>query len=172
MGLADQVGEVTFFHNSKNPSLSTIDPSWIEAKKSDPLWGKYTWDLEFTVATSTLDVLITTYGIPDFCKIDVEGAELIVLSGLSTPLKCLSFEYVTIDKPRTLSCIDRLEELGSYEYNWTYSEFSKMKSEKWLNAKEMKVAALAMNDGTYSGDIYARLVAGSGKHVPKKSGHD
>lgn len=158
--IASQEGEVTFYHNTKNPSLSTIDQSWIKEKKIDPMWGKYTWDLEFSVPASTLDTLIKRYGVPDFCKIDVEGAELMVLSGLSTPLKCLSFEYLTITKERTLRCIDRLEQLGIYEYNWTYSESSKLKSEKWLRANDMKVATLAMNDGTYSGDIYARLVAG------------
>lgn len=156
--LADRVGEVTFYHNTKNPSVSTIDQDWLEEKRTDPMWGKYTWDRQFTVAASTLDMLISTYGIPDFCKIDVEGAELTVLSGLSTPLKCLSFEYLTIDKSRTLSCIDRLEELGSYEYNWTFSEFSRLKSKKWLNADEMKAIVSGMNDGNYSGDIYASLV--------------
>lgn len=157
--IANQEGEATFYHNTKNPSLSTIDQSWIEEKKTDPMWGKYTWDLEFPIQASTLDALIKMYGVPDFCKIDVEGAELMVLSGLSIPLKCLSFEYLTIAKERTLRCIDRLEQLGVYEYNWTYSEFSKLKSEKWLCANDMKTAASAMNDGTYSGDIYARLVA-------------
>lgn len=156
--LTHQEGEVTFYHNTKNPSLSTIDQTWIEEKRSEPMWGKYNWDFEFTVQASTLDALIERHGIPDFCKIDVEGAELRVLSGLSTALKCLSFEYLTIDKERTLQCIDRLEEIGVYEYNWTYSEFSKLKSENWLSAVDMKAAASAMNDGTYSGDIYARLV--------------
>ncbi len=155
--LAEQEGEVTFYHNTMNPSLSTIDKSWIEEKKSDPLWGKYSWDHELTVQASTLDALIAKYGAPDFCKIDVEGAELTVLSGLSKPLNCISFEYLSIDKERTLRCIDRLEELGVYEYNWTYSEFSKLKSEKWLSASEMKNVASAMNDGTYSGDVYAAL---------------
>jgi hypothetical protein len=112
------------------------------------------------VQAFTLDQLIGRYGSPDFCKIDVEGAELLVLSGLSSPLKCLSFEYLTIDKERALGCIERIEALGRYEYNWTFSEASALKSPTWLTAAEMKAAVQGMNEGTYSGDVYARLVQG------------
>lgn len=156
--VAREEGVVSFYHNSKNPSLSTIDRNWIEEKKTDPMWGKYSWDKEFQVQAFTLDQLIGRYGSPDFCKIDVEGAELLVLSGLSSPLKCLSFEYLTIDKERALGCIERIEELGRYEYNWTFSEASDLKSPTWLTAAEMKAAVQGMNGGTYSGDVYARLV--------------
>lgn len=148
---------LTLFHNTRNPSLSSVDKTWVDEKKKDPMWGKYVWDDEIQVQAYTLDQLIAKYGTPDFCKIDVEGAEYKVLAGLSTPLKCISFEYLTIDKERSLRCIDRLEELGSYEYNWTYSEKSGLKSPVWLPATEMKQAVENMNDGVYSGDIYARL---------------
>ena len=159
--VSNEIGQVTFYHNTRNPSVSTTDRSWIEEKKADPLWGKYIWDEEFQVRSFTLDQLIAQFGMPDFCKIDVEGAELNVLSGLSTPLKCLSFEYITIDQDRSLKCIDRIEELGRYEYNWTFSEFSALRSPKWLSATEMKTAIRRMKDGTYSGDVYARMVTGN-----------
>jgi hypothetical protein len=122
------------------------------------MWGKYVWDKEFQVPTFTLDQLIGRYGVPDFCKIDVEGAELLVLQGLSTPIPCLSFEYLTIEKERSLSCIERLAELAQYEYNWTLSESSTLQSAQWLTAAEMKAALLHLKDGTYSGDIYAKIV--------------
>ena len=155
--VSDQKGILTLFHNTRNPSLSSIDKSWVDDKKKDPMWGNYVWDDEIQVQACTLDQLIAKYGIPGFCKIDVEGAEHKVLAGLSVPLKCVSFEYLTIDMARSLSCIDRLEQLGLYEYNWTFSEKSELKSPVWLSASEMKVAIEHMNDGVYSGDVYARL---------------
>jgi len=36
------------------------------------------------------------YGLPHFCKIDVEGFEEQALAGLSRPLPVLSFEFISI----------------------------------------------------------------------------
>lgn len=155
--VSDQKGRMKLFHNTRNPTLSSIDEEWIIDKEKDPIWGKYKWDAVIQVEAFTLDQLINQYGVPDFCKIDVEGAELQVLQGLSIPLKGVSFEYLTIDKERAFSCIDRLEELGSYEYNWTISERSQLKSPKWLSAEDMKKTIKNMNQKTFSGDVYGRL---------------
>ena len=45
------------------------------------------------VPVITLDAALVRYGIPDYCKIDVEGWELEVLLGLSHPIPLISFEY-------------------------------------------------------------------------------
>ena len=45
------------------------------------------------VKVTTLDDEIKKYGAPSFCKIDVEGLEVDVLRGLSSPIKMISFEY-------------------------------------------------------------------------------
>jgi FkbM family methyltransferase len=42
---------------------------------------------------TTMDTLISLYGKPDYCKIDVEGFEINVLKGLNIPLNLVSFEY-------------------------------------------------------------------------------
>ena len=41
--------------------------------------------------------MISRFGAPDFCKINVEGLELEVLRGLSRPVPALSFEYHAIE---------------------------------------------------------------------------
>lgn len=151
-------GKIVLYHNTLNPSLSTTDASWIEEKKADSIWGKYKWDASVEVSSFRLDSLIQMHGVPDFCKIDVEGAELEVLQSLSHPVGIISFEYLTISRDRAVSCIDRISELGNYEFNWTLSEFSKLLSPKWLDATQMKHAVLRMAEGTYSGDIYARRI--------------
>jgi FkbM family methyltransferase len=56
-----------------------------------------TWEGEITstiqVPVSTLDRAIQRFGLPQYCKIDVEGWELQVLMGLSQPIPLISFEY-------------------------------------------------------------------------------
>lgn len=47
----------------------------------------------FHVPVVTLDAAIKTFGLPFYCKVDVEGAELMVLQGLSEPLPLMSLEF-------------------------------------------------------------------------------
>jgi FkbM family methyltransferase len=155
--VSDKAGTLTLYHNTRNPSISSIDKSWVQEKKQDAEWGKFVWDEEIEVQAYTLDQLIETYGTPAFCKIDVEGAEHKVLAGLSTPIQCVSFEYLTIDRERALRCVEHLESLGTYKYNWTVSEQSKLKSSTWLSAHEIKITLEGMRDERFSGDVYARL---------------
>ena len=67
------------------------------------------------VETITLDSLIINYGIPKYVKIDVEGAEISVLKGLTKKIEALSFEIIGM-QPDWRSCFDEVERLGEYEY--------------------------------------------------------
>jgi Methyltransferase FkbM domain len=59
-------------------------------------WHQKTDDLgTITVPVTTLDKAIEQYGVPAFCKIDVEGFEAEVLKGLSHPISTLILEYHT-----------------------------------------------------------------------------
>jgi hypothetical protein len=102
--------------------------------------------------------LISQYGKPAFCKIDVEGGELDVLQGLSQPLTALSFEYIPAVIETALQCIDRLSQLGNYEYNWRVSEFPRLRSPGWLSPQEMTAGLQRMPRDANSGDVYARLM--------------
>ena len=115
------------------------------------------WEEQVPVKVITLDALITQYGRPAFCKIDVEGAELDVLQGLSQALPALSFEYIPIMIQTALGCIDRLEQLGHYEYNWRVSEFPRLHSPVWLSPQDMAANLTSMSPDSNSGDVYARL---------------
>ena len=110
------------------------------------------------VPVTTLDALIQQYGKPAFCKIDVEGAELDVLRGLSQPLSALSFEYIPAVMETALGCIDWLSQLANYEYNWRVSEWPRLRSRAWLSPKEMADQLSRMSPEDNSGDVYARLV--------------
>src|SRR4051794_7951551 len=52
----------------------------------------------FSVPVITLDSAIHAFGLPYYCKIDVEGWEVHVLSGLTEPIPVISFEFHLTDR--------------------------------------------------------------------------
>lgn len=65
-----------------------------------------------SVPVHSLDTFVETYGVPTFCKIDVEGFEMEVLKGLSTNPKYLSLEYHTRDEAdvaHVMECLTEIE---------------------------------------------------------------
>lgn len=151
-----ETGAATLYISRRTPTVTTLSPEWMRAVQLDPAFSRVAWDKTTTVPVTTLDALIAQYGCPAFCKIDVEGFELEVLRGLSRALPALSFEYMPATIDLAVACIDRLRELGLYEYNYAPGETHRLQAPKWLPTAEMKAVLAGL--GTGSGDVYARLV--------------
>ena len=75
---------------------------------------------------------------------------------LKYPLKALSFEYIPATVDVALACIERLGELGSYEYNWLPSEPRRLRSGVWVGPVQMIDLLKRVPVGGRSGDVYAR----------------
>ncbi|MEM8907088.1 MAG: FkbM family methyltransferase, partial [Bacteroidota bacterium] len=87
-----QAGQLTLKISNQHPTVSTLaDDTWRE--KINAINQRIIWDEEIEVKVVTLDQLIDQYGLPKFCKIDVEGYEAAVLAGLTQKLPMLSFEF-------------------------------------------------------------------------------
>ena len=71
------------------------------------------------VEVTTLDVEIAKYGLPRYCKIDVEGHEEAVLRGLSTPIPVVSFGYFAGRLDNAKASLAHLRRLGQYRVNVT-----------------------------------------------------
>lgn len=121
---------ITFYHCKSAGTLSTLDKDWISSPESR--FGAYRNSIqEVTVPTKSLDALIADYGAPDLIKIDVEGAEQLVLQSLSVRVPLLCFEWAAEWKDKNINCVHRLRELGftrfavQYEdkYTWRPHEF-------------------------------------------------
>jgi FkbM family methyltransferase len=151
-----QPGIADLWISRLTPSVSTISRPWLTAVQKSRRFAGVRWEEQIPVTVTTLDALIARYGRPVFCKIDVEGAEWEVLSGLSQPLPALSFEYIPALIETAIGCIDRLSQLGEYEYNWRVSEFPRLRSPMWLNPRDMVTQLQRMRRDDNSGDVYAR----------------
>jgi FkbM family methyltransferase len=149
-------GELTLYTNSRNPTVSTLSSEFIRAAQGVQNWEGQRWDGSITVPVTTLDALIAAYGLPAFIKIDVEGYEGVVLSGLTTPVPALSFEFTTIAPEVAIACLDRLEEIDDYRYNVSVGESQVLVFPDDVTAQEMRCYIIDAPHTVNSGDVYAR----------------
>ena len=150
------MGRATLYVSSKTPTVSSVSKTWINAVAKDPSFRHVQWDSEIQTTMTTLDQLIEEYGLPDFCKLDIEGHELEALRGLSAELPALSFEFLPATITSAEQCIHQLETIGHYEYNWAVAEQFQLQSPAWLTPETMILHLSDKLPKGKSGDIYAR----------------
>lgn len=154
-------GRAALHVSVRTPTVTTLSREWIAAVSRDPSFAGVEWSTMGDVEVTTLDELIATHGRPQFIKIDVEGYETEVLAGLSTPVPAVSFEYVAATRALAVACIERLEALARYEYNWSPGERHAFASPLWLDPDGMREVLEGLTEGSGSGDVYARELSAS-----------
>jgi FkbM family methyltransferase len=152
-----EVGRAALWASERHPTVTTLSADWARRVGKEPAFRDVRWQEAGEVPVTTLDALIRRFGEPAFAKIDVEGFEAEVLAGLSRPIAALSFEYLAVARDAALACMDRLEALGDYRFNWSPGESHRLGSPRWLDPAGIRsfLADLPHNAG--SGDVYARL---------------
>jgi FkbM family methyltransferase len=143
----------------RNPTLNTLSTEWMRDIQRSRQFSGIEWDRAVEVNVTTPDDLISEYGPPRFCKIDVEGYELEALEALSSAIPALSFEYNPAVPEMTLACISRLTALGKYEFNWTVREIPRLRSRAWLDPDSMGDRLRDLPLEARTGDVYARLAS-------------
>lgn len=155
--LGSERGEEVLYISSKTPTVTTLSQDWQEEVQQAESFADVSWERQLSVSVSTLNDQIALYGLPTFCKIDVEGYELEVLQGLSQPLPALSVEYIPAAPSATQACINRLMQLGPYQFNWSVGESHRLQSNRWLSAADIGTVISGMGTNDDSGDLYARV---------------
>lgn len=140
-----------------HPTVSTLQADFAETAGAAPGFGHVRWDRRQRVQVTTLDRLIATHGRPDYIKIDVEGFELDVLSGLSHPVPLISVEYLPPLPDNTLRVIDRLAALGPYRFNPVTGENGRFLWPDWRDGPTTADWLNSLPATARSGDLYARL---------------
>jgi FkbM family methyltransferase len=111
------------------------------------------------VEVVTLDDLIAEYGIPSYCKIDVEGYEYKVLEGLSKIIPLISLEYHLGDHEKSRACLNYLSRFGELDINVTSGETLRFLFEEWVSKEyfiEFLTKHLEHLSGFSYGDIFIR----------------
>jgi FkbM family methyltransferase len=154
-GVAAQPGQGKLHLSTRTPTVSTFADSWRVDVQTDRRFQRIRWDTVISVPLLSLDELIARHGEPQFCKIDVEGFEHEVLSGLSQPLAALSFEYIPVAAARAIACVERTSALGEYRYRHSRVETHRWASPGWLGAQAMIELLDNLPTDDRSGDVYA-----------------
>jgi FkbM family methyltransferase len=141
-------------------TISTMSSRWVTEGRFS---GEHTWTKKQEVAVTTLDALIRQYGVPKFCKIDVEGYELPVLKGLSRPVPVLSFEFAKEFLEDAKGCMEHLSLLGKADFNCSFGESMKLSFDNWMSADELYAKLESIDDKNLWGDVYARYLGLTGQ---------
>ncbi len=148
----------TFLYLSSSSALSSMSEEWI-SKVKKTRFKSQSWDNKIEVQVTTLNDMVKEYGIPDFCKIDVEGYELDVLKGLTTPVKILSFEYTIPEfMENAINCVNYLKSLGKICCNYSPGELLQFGLDEWASPEEfIKLFKTLPEQGIVDGDIYVKF---------------
>ena len=155
--VSNDIQECDFYINTFSPTISTARNVVWQNNINSYSFVKPRWDKKQKVNSITLDYMIQIYGLPVFCKIDTEGYEFEVLSGLSHAIRYISIEYLAFDHERILGCLDKIASLGEYLVNFSPGESQKWLWQKWRSSEEVKVILSKNKLDCRFGDFYFKL---------------
>jgi FkbM family methyltransferase len=163
-GAAAYSCKMTMFYDDikKRKSGGSLAVATFSKRYTKGRFSKFSYADRVRVKMTTLDALVANHGIPAFCKIDVEGFECQVLTGLSQPLPALCYEYAIEFEDEALACAKLLQALGDYEFNFAEGQNDEFVFPEWVTDEEEffdKVRQVPCTDfaGLLWGDVYARL---------------
>jgi hypothetical protein len=135
-------------------TVSSMSQKFIQATAASRRFGDVNWRTTRQVQLVTLDQLIARYGTPDFIKIDTKGYESQVLKGLFRPVRIISFEFVPELIENTFECINVLDGMGEYVFNYSLRDDDEFQLTEWVPMAAIKNILLTI-DYPLWGDIYA-----------------
>jgi len=160
VALGSEEGSATMFLAGQGSEISSLSTDWIERVRETGRFKGHNWDETVEVPVTTLDTLISRHGQPDFCKIDVEGFEAEVLSGLTKPIRSISFEYTPENVGALEACVTKISSLGVYRFNIAIHDKWVLHMPRWVSVEEAVALLAGPSEKAFDrgGDIYAKRV--------------
>ncbi len=126
------------FYLGSNDTVSSLSLDWIQAAKEEGRMPGVTWAEPIRVPVVTIQTLITRYGNPRFIKVDVEGYENKVLSGLEYAPGYLEFEATRVNSNVAISVVEHINSLGQYQFNiFPIHGREELVFQEWVDGEEM-----------------------------------
>jgi FkbM family methyltransferase len=133
--VGEQEGEGEISICSESTQCSTLSNRFREESR---FTSTHKWTSTQKISIITLDSLIKAFGIPKFCKIDVEGYELRVIKGLSVRIPYISFEFHRELIDIAKKCCNQLLSIGNVKFNCVFHEFPlKFHFPDWVNINQL-----------------------------------
>lgn len=137
-----EIGEATLYFVGTDATASLRkDWPWVGSKAA-----------QARTQVTTLDELIAAYGVPALCKIDVEGFEKEVISGLTSLVPLITFEFHLRERERLQACIENLARLSPIEINVNLMDSGDLCFDTWLSPEDF----LARTDLPEEADCWVR----------------
>lgn len=141
--VSDTTGKKEKFYLCDYDQISTASLDWINNSR----FKDYNYNNNTFVTTVNLDSLIKIFGDPDLIKIDVEGYEYEVISGLSKKVGDICFEWAEEQYEKINLTCKKLESIGYTEFGYilgddylkrpdTYTKWSESDFHHIVNPKE------------------------------------
>lgn len=143
--------EIKNLNIANHIEVATFSNEFINYFKNDSL----EWSEIEEVEVKKLDTLIKKYGIPDFCKIDVEGYELDILSNLTYKIPIIEFEFTGGFISNTIKIIGLLNKQNTV-YNFNLNEKPKFELKNWVSAKNMITIINEQSINRLHGNIFVK----------------
>ena len=115
------------------------------------------WNDEEIVQVKSLDYLINEYGLPNFCKIDVEGFEFEILSTLTYQIPLIEFEFTGQFIDETIEILTIFSKYN-YQYNYILNENLKFKLSNWVSKEEIKIIINSLSKEKLHGNLFCKII--------------
>lgn len=139
---------------------SSISEDWMTTMGGQDQSYRGIWSRQNVVPMVTLDALVEHFGMANLIKIDVEGFEEKVLSGLSKQPPMISFEFTAAFQGPAMRCLDmELFQAGSvynFAYNADWGYPARFAKEDWVGKEELKEALSEIEGSNHQGDIFVK----------------
>lgn len=136
---------------ANHPEIATLSDKFVAYFTNDEIH----WNQKVRVNVKTLDTLIETFGIPKFCKIDVEGYEAEILLNLHSKIPIIEFEFTGGFIEETINIIRYLN-AENVTFNYILNEQLAWKGKTWISADEMIKTIKSLPVERLHGNIFVK----------------
>lgn len=141
-------------------TLHTLNSKWkdhLSQSVKDKMGRQFRFSRSIEVPVTTIQNLVEEFGQPYFIKIDTEGFEQEVLSGLSNTVPYLSFEVnLPIFLQESIHCVNLLTSKNP-NYRYSYATKDNCLPKKFVAAEDM--IHFLKNTGLQHLDIFCKTIS-------------